>query len=129
MDDAPQLIKCLPWGSNFEVDVFQKPDYTALEVVSFATGGIPAGINLPNYDEVSFGPCIEAVGAALADSAEQIRETHGFKNVSLVNILGSAPNKDDIKFLEPKDLDMFASWQQRSQSSIAYRKPIMNRLS
>lgn len=36
---APELIKCLPWGKSFEVDVFRKPDFTALEVVSFATGG------------------------------------------------------------------------------------------
>ena len=36
---APELIKGLPWGSDFEVDVFRKPDFTALEVVTFATGG------------------------------------------------------------------------------------------
>ncbi|CAE6522086.1 unnamed protein product [Rhizoctonia solani] len=42
---APELIQTLPWGKDFEVDVFRKPDFTALEVVSFATGGIPAGIN------------------------------------------------------------------------------------
>lgn len=39
VDQAPELIKCLPWGSDFEVDVFRKPDFTALEVVNFATGG------------------------------------------------------------------------------------------
>lgn len=62
VEQAEQLITCLPWGADFEVDHFQKPDYTALEIVNFATGGIPAGINLPNYDE--------------------IRESHGFKNAS-----------------------------------------------
>lgn len=36
---APDLIKSLPWGSDFEVDVFRKPDFTALEIVNFATGG------------------------------------------------------------------------------------------
>jgi len=39
VDNAPSLIKVLPWGEDFEVDVFRKPDFTALEVVSFATGG------------------------------------------------------------------------------------------
>jgi Peptidase family M49 len=39
VDSAPQLIKVLPWGPDFEVDVFRKPDFTALEVLSFATGG------------------------------------------------------------------------------------------
>jgi len=47
VDSAPELIKGLPWGPDFEVDVFRKPDFTALEVLSFATGGIPAGINIP----------------------------------------------------------------------------------
>jgi hypothetical protein len=39
VNKAPELIKVLPWGKNFEVDVFRKPDFTALEVVNFATGG------------------------------------------------------------------------------------------
>lgn len=61
---APKLIEVLPWGKDFEVETFRKPDFTALEVVSFATGGefvsslsirlvsqnglsgIPAGINV-----------------------------------------------------------------------------------
>lgn len=40
VNSAPELIKALPWGPDFEVDVFRKPDFTALEVLSFATGGI-----------------------------------------------------------------------------------------
>ena len=39
VDSAPEIIKDLPWGPDFEVDVFRKPDFTALEVLSFATGG------------------------------------------------------------------------------------------
>ena len=46
VSDAPEHLKGLPWGKDFEVDVFRKPDFTALEVVTFATGGIPAGINV-----------------------------------------------------------------------------------
>ena len=73
VNKAPELIKVLPWGPDFEVDVFRKPDFTALEVLSFATGGmyyspsrpldplsslmrltsdilgIPAGINVSGY--------------------------------------------------------------------------------
>jgi len=37
---APELIKNLPWGKDFEVDEFRRPDFTALEVLSFATGGL-----------------------------------------------------------------------------------------
>lgn len=47
VNGASELIKDLPWGADYEVDVFRKPDFTALEVVTFATGGIPAGINIP----------------------------------------------------------------------------------
>lgn len=47
VDRADVLVKTLPWGEAFEVDVFRRPDFTALEVLSFATGGIPAGINIP----------------------------------------------------------------------------------
>jgi len=39
VNDAAELIKVLPWGKDFEVDVFRKPDFTALEIVNFATGG------------------------------------------------------------------------------------------
>lgn len=39
VNSAPDLIKALPWGKDFEVDVFRKPDFTALEVLTFATGG------------------------------------------------------------------------------------------
>lgn len=39
VDRAPDLIKVLPWGKDFEVDVFRRPDFTALEIVNFCTGG------------------------------------------------------------------------------------------
>lgn len=69
VDAAPELIKDLPWGPDFEgalslessrwartdlrdaVGTFQRPDFTALEILAFSTGGIPAGINIPNYAE------------------------------------------------------------------------------
>lgn len=36
---APELIKALPWGTDFEVDHFRRPDFTALEILTFANGG------------------------------------------------------------------------------------------
>ena len=48
VDRAPELIQALPWGKDFEVDVFRKPDFTALEVLSFATGGEFCLLNLGN---------------------------------------------------------------------------------
>lgn len=93
VNDAPELIKVLPWGKDFEVDVFRKPDFTALEIVNFATGGIPAGINIPNYYD--------------------IRESTGFKNVSLANILSAKAPDEEITFIHPDDLDLYNEWDSR----------------
>ena len=55
----------MPWPREFERDVFQKPDFTNLDVLSYDSSDVPIGINLPNYDD--------------------IREKHGYKNLNLVN--------------------------------------------
>ncbi|KDR81604.1 hypothetical protein GALMADRAFT_239656 [Galerina marginata CBS 339.88] len=94
VEDAPNLIKVLPWGKDFEVDVFRKPDFTALEVVSFATGGIPAGINIPNYYD--------------------IRESTGFKNVSLANILAAKAPNEELTFIHPDDVALYNAWDNRA---------------
>ncbi|KAG9051056.1 hypothetical protein FS837_012563 [Tulasnella sp. UAMH 9824] len=92
--DASQLVKTLPWGQSFEVDTFRKPDFTALQVLTFATGGIPAGINIPNYYEV--------------------REKTGFKNVSLANILAAKAPNEAVTFIHPDDLEKYNAWDTRS---------------
>ncbi|KAF9052626.1 aflatoxin-detoxifizyme [Panaeolus papilionaceus] len=94
VNNAPDLIKVLPWGPDFEVDVFRKPDFTALEVVSFATGGIPAGINIPNYFD--------------------IRASTGFKNVSLANILAAKAPNEELTFIHPDDVDLYNAWDSRA---------------
>ncbi|KII88512.1 hypothetical protein PLICRDRAFT_54343 [Plicaturopsis crispa FD-325 SS-3] len=94
VESAPSLIKALPWGPDFEVDVFRKPDFTALQIVSFATGGIPAGINVRNYYD--------------------IRESTGFKNVSLANILAAKAPNEELTFIHPSDVELYNAWDSRA---------------
>ncbi|TQS31533.1 hypothetical protein Golomagni_08179, partial [Golovinomyces magnicellulatus] len=87
VDASPKIIPLLPWGADFEKDKFMSPDFTSLEVMSFAGASIPAGINIPNYDD--------------------IRQTEGFKNVSLGNVLSAKASNEKVPFIHDDDLDLY----------------------
>ncbi|KAG1772666.1 peptidase family M49-domain-containing protein [Suillus occidentalis] len=93
VNDAPELIKVLPWGTDFEVDEASasrsRNNLTHLRWI-----GIPAGINIPNYYD--------------------IRESTGFKNVSLANILSAKAPDEEITFIHPDDLDLYNEWDSRA---------------
>lgn len=91
VSSAPSLIPLLPWEAEFEKDHFLAPDFTSLEVLAFASSGIPAGINIPNYDD--------------------IRQSEGFKNVSLGNVLGAKAPDEKIPFIRDDDLEVYKKYR------------------
>lgn len=91
MESAESMIPKLPWSQDFEKDKFLSPDFTSLEVLSFAGSGIPAGINIPNYDD--------------------IRQNFGFKNVSLGNVLSAKAPDEPVPFIPEKDLEVYRKYR------------------
>ena len=81
------MIPKLPWPADFEKNTFTSPDFSSLEVLTFSSSGIPAGINLPNHDD--------------------IRQEIGFKNVSLGNVLSAKAPNEPIPFILQNDLLLY----------------------
>lgn len=61
----PEIIAIAPWTQNYCKDKFLSPDFTSLDIITFASTRCCLGINIPNYDLV--------------------RNDVGFKNVYLAN--------------------------------------------
>jgi len=78
-----EILPHLPWGPDFEDDKFMVPDFSSLDVVTFATSGLPIGINIPNYKDV--------------------KEEHGFKNTSLTNVLKARSGDKVAVFISKED--------------------------
>ncbi len=84
VENSDKFIENLPWSKDFEKSSFVSPDFTALDVVAFASSGCPIGINIPNYTEV--------------------QETDGFKNISISNAYPKF-SVDNLYFCDEKDAE------------------------
>ncbi|KAK6621537.1 hypothetical protein RUM44_001344 [Polyplax serrata] len=94
VESADSILVGLPWDKSFEKDIFLQPDFTSLDVLTFAHSDVPAGINIPNYD------CI--------------RQNEGYKNVSLGNVISSSFRDDKVQFLSPEDEKLFQDLRKKS---------------
>lgn len=132
----------MPWGKDYEgelagllvrpgpleltgpidlaaVPEFKRPDFTSLEIISFATGGIPAGINIPNCTSIAEEPGLAQLSwppDVPLPADHDVRERDGFKNVSLQNILSAKSANDPTTFIAPEEVEQYKIWEDRAFS-------------
>lgn len=95
VDNAEIFINLLPWSKDYEKEHFSSPDFTSLDVLTFVSTNIPAGINIPNYDD--------------------IRQKYGFKNVILDNVIsGNNMTHELPKYLSVEDGIIYNNFCQKS---------------
>lgn len=103
VEHSHELIERLPWGKSFEKTKFIKPDFMAIDVLSYCSTTIPLGINIPNFDDV--------------------REQCGFKNVSLTNVTllafgstkeGADNSMIDVSYVSEEDAAILRKYRAKS---------------
>jgi dipeptidyl-peptidase-3 len=65
VEHSKDIIPHMPWEPALHKEKMLHPDFSSLDIISFAGDRLPSGINIPNYYD--------------------IRENDGFKNVVFQN--------------------------------------------
>jgi len=116
VENATSFLKLLPWPIEFEKDTFLKPDFTSLDVLTFSGSGIPAGINIPNCKYLNFGCislllCLIIIKMAKTFADDEIRQSEGFKNVSLGNVIPASFKDSKNPFLSDADKEIINKYR------------------
>ncbi|UYV78782.1 DPP3 [Cordylochernes scorpioides] len=130
VEKAEKFLPLLPWPQAYEKDSFLRPDFTSLDVLTFAGSGIPAGICIPNcesplqhiyhfwYILSLFGHqnealCITLYGLLREQNVQlcvvvddEVRQNEGFKNVSLGNVIPASYKDSAPNYLSPTDQEL-----------------------
>lgn len=92
VQQAENFLVELPWGRDFEKDHFSKPDFTSIDVMSFAGSTVPVGLSIP----ITY---------------EELRHSDGFKNLTLGNVLNTRFKSDNYPFLSESDQELMRKYK------------------
>ena len=88
VEKSEKIIPLLPWEKSLEKEKFLSPDFSSLNVLTFAGDKQPSGINVPNYSD--------------------IRENEGFKNVIFeTSKVSNASRWEPMDFMTHSESDFF----------------------
>ena len=85
VQNSEKIVPKLPWERSLENSKFMAPDFSSLDIMTFAGDRLPSGINIPNYYD--------------------IREHDGFKNVIFENKAKASNKTDTVPMAHMKTLE------------------------
>ncbi|KAL2609542.1 hypothetical protein R1flu_028115 [Riccia fluitans] len=80
---AEYFLSLLPWPKEFHAEKIQCPTFSCFEIFTFVSSIIPAGVNLPNYEDV--------------------RMAYGSRNICFLDVLYSKDHSFQTTFLYEDD--------------------------
>ncbi|KAF5601714.1 dipeptidyl-peptidase III [Fusarium subglutinans] len=99
---SSEFLVSLPWNANevqgttgaFEVSEFVKPDFTSLDTLGFTKSESPAGLNLPNFEDIC--------------------QNVGSKNLEFGNVNNANPPDEAIPFIQDSDMELLRKHRERA---------------